>query len=350
MSDARKSTRKVKIKTVILGLIILCVSAFYITFFNEVNTLLSIRELNDNPAYKLSHKGDYALDKYLEDGADDWDKVLDFMNENLARGIGKHLYGENQCSSFFAMTPDGDYILARNLDAYGAIPAVIATNPSNDYKAIGITNLSRGGWSKSNLVSRLTAISSPYYTLDGINEHGLAIASSSIPTEVGKVIDENKVIIHDLTVNRVILDKAKNVEEAIELLSEFNIKMEKTYPSHYMIADADGNCVVIEYIDGELKVIEKIDEYHIATNFALYDYDYNSISSCFRYNDYKNALSHTDGMISTDEAMELLKNNVVEGQAQWSVVYNLTKRKMTIIFNNHYDKTYEYDLNSVHIR
>jgi len=344
MSDARKSTRKVKIRTIILSLVFLCIATFYAAFFNEVNTLLSIRKLNDNPAYKLTYKGDYALDKYLENGADDWDKVLDFMNENLARGIGKHLYGENQCSSFFAMTPDGDYILARNLDAYGAIPAVITTNPSADYRAIGVTNISRGGWSESSLVSRLTAISSPYYTLDGINEHGLAIASSSIPTDVGTAIDESKVVIHDLTVNRVVLDKAKNVKEAIDLLSEFNIKMEKTYPSHYMIADADGNCVVIEYINGEMKVLEMVGEFHIATNFAMYDYDYNSISSCFRYNDYKNALSDTDGIISTDEAMELLKNNVVKGQAQWSVVYNLTKRTMTITFNNHYDVTYEYEL------
>lgn len=345
MSNARKSKTKVKIITIILSLVLLCITVFYAVFFDEVNTLLSIRKINDNPVYELSYKGDYALDKYLENGADDWNEVLDFMNKNLARGVGMYLYGENQCSSFFAITPEGNYILARNLDAYGAIPAVITTNPPNDYKSIGVTNLSRGGWSESSFISRLTTISSPYYTLDGINQYGLAVASSSIPTEVCSVIDESKVVIHDLTVNRVVLDRAKNVKEAIELLSEVNIKMEKTYPSHYMIADADGNCVVIEYIDNEMKVIQMVDEFHIATNFALHDYNYNTKSGCFRYNDYKNTLSETDGIISIDEAMELLKDNVVEGQGQWSVVYNLTKKTMTIAFNNHYDETYEYYLN-----
>lgn len=343
----KKNSKFRKVKTIVavfLGVTILGCITIYVLFYNEINTLRSINKINNKPAYKMTYYGDYALDKYLITGAKNWNEVLNFINENLGRGVGKYIYGKNECSTFFAKTPDGDFILARNLDTTEAIPSIIKTNSKNGLKTIGVTDLHRGGWNESNAISKLTAISSPYYTYDGMNEYGLAVASSSLPEGSGS-IDESKITIHDITVNRVIIDRARNVDEAIELLSEYNIRMEKTYPSHYMIVDSEGNSAVIEYIEGVMKVIRKTGNYQIATNFILYDNKELIGYSSDRYMAFDKVLSKTNGIISVDDALELLKKNVVPGEAQWSVVYNLSKKTMAIEFYDYYDNTYYYNVN-----
>lgn len=344
MKNKRKFRRLKIIVAIFLGVIILGCITLYFLFNNEINTLVSIRKINDNPSYKMTYHGNYALDKYLNTGAKNWGEMINFLNENLGKGVGKYIYGKNQCSSFFAKTPDGDYILARNLDTEEAIPSIIKTNPKDFFKTIGVTDLRRGGWNESSILSRLTAISSPYYTYDGMNEYGLAVASLSVPISSSSRVDGSKITIHDITVNRVIIDKAKNVKDAIELLSKLNIKMEETYPSHYMIADSEGNSAVIEYIDGAMKVINKNGNYQIATNFILYDNKELNGYSSNRYLAFDKELSKTNGIISVDDALKLLEENVVAGKAQWSVVYNLSKKTMAVEFNNDYNNTYYFNI------
>ncbi|MDF2487321.1 MAG: choloylglycine hydrolase [Herbinix sp.] len=163
--------------------------------------------------------------------------------------------------------------------------------------------------------------------------------------ESSSAIDSSKTTLHDLAVNRVILGKAKNVKEAIDLLSQYNVKMEERYPTHYMIADFDGNSVIVEYINGSMKVIENQEEYQIATNFVLYDNENLKGYSSERYAEFEKSLSQAGGILSIEAALELLEENVVPGEAQLSVVYNLTKRTMAVEFCGDYDKTYYYDIN-----
>lgn len=335
--------KRVKFTFILRMVFLLCLLLIVIgisLFRNELFTLLSIRQLSDKPAYSVTYYGDYATDKYMMTGAEDWDGVLTFMNDNLANGVGKYLYGENNCSSFYAMTPVGDYILARNLDTHEVVPAVLRTGNQTGIRTLGMTNLRRGGWTEDSIFSKLTVISSPYYTLDGMNEYGLAIASSTVPNYYAGGIDADKITIHDLTVNRLVLDKAKNVNEAIELLKNYNIKMERTYPSHYMIADDTGKCMVIEFTLDGMQCIDKTGDYQIATNFLLSSLKDTSSISCSRYKSFDNTLNKVKGQLTINEALELLKENTVKGQAQWSVVYNLSAKTMTLAFADDYERIF----------
>ena len=66
--------------------------------------------------------------------------------------------------------------------------------------------------------------------------------------------------------------------------------------------------------------------------------------SCSRYKSLDDALSKSKGQLTINEALELLKENTVEGQAQWSVVYNLTAKTMTLTFADDYEKVYFFEL------
>ncbi len=47
-----------------------------------------------------------------------------------------------------------------------------------------------------------------------------------------------------------ILDNYKSVEEVIQSGASVTVR-DQGYTSHYLLADADGNCVAIEYLDGQ---------------------------------------------------------------------------------------------------
>lgn len=65
------------------------------------------------------------------------------------------------------------------------------------------------------------------------------------------------------------LDKAKNVDETLELLSSYDMHSSANSCYHLQICDASGKSVVVEYVDNEMKVVYPDKNYQYATNFLL---------------------------------------------------------------------------------
>lgn len=344
-----KGKRKIRIyKIVVLALLFLILLSggiIYTGFYNEIITIGSIKKINNFPAYEMNYRGEYAFDKYLRTGSKNYKEYTDFMNANLLKGIPDVFYKTFECSTFFARTPDGDYIMARNYDTTETIPFVLKTNSKKGYKTIGMADLHNLGWNNSNLISKLTALSAPYYTFDGINEKGVAVASLAVPVGSRSDINNSKITLYDYAVMRLTIEKAENVEDAIKQLSQYNIIMSVTYPSHYMIADASGNCAIIDYIDGSMKVIKKEGNYQIATNMLSFNNEKHLGYSTNRYKAFEKVLSETEGIISVEDAFELLEENTTPGEAKWSSIYNLTDKTMSVEFYGDYDNTYSYQFN-----
>ncbi|MCL1066047.1 linear amide C-N hydrolase [Shewanella olleyana] len=104
---------------------------------------------------------------------------------------------------------------------------------------------------------------------EGLNEHGLQTGVFFfLPYGPAKWSEYNAAesaeSIAGWQIATYVLSQAKNVEEAVELLKNTNIVDAIVVPKaddwnfsptvHFNINDADGNSVVIEYINGELKV------------------------------------------------------------------------------------------------
>lgn len=156
--DSRKFNRLKITLSIVLGTILLLCLIIYLIFFHEINTILSIKKINNLSVYEMNYQGDYALDKYLSSGSKDYFELADFLNENLLKGIPKYYYQQFECSSFYAKTPEGDYILARNYDTEETIPFILRTNSSDGYQTIGMANLINLGWSALELLEDNTTL------------------------------------------------------------------------------------------------------------------------------------------------------------------------------------------------
>ena len=63
--------KKLKIVGISLAsLLSIIIIGFEALFFGEIRTLLSFKELNDQPFYEMTYHADYGLDEFLENGVD----------------------------------------------------------------------------------------------------------------------------------------------------------------------------------------------------------------------------------------------------------------------------------------
>ena len=167
------------------------------------------------------------------------------------------------------------------------------------------------------------------------------------------------------------LDYCATVEEAVAFVQEYDMHDSAQTSFHYMVADATGASAILEWTNGmddtdndgsarTLKVIYNDDDAHIGadedaakdyqwiTNFILqpgYYADDSDKAGLDRYQAIRDQLMAADGVVADeDAAMDILAS---VGRRNWnnddsnsitvhSVVYNLTKKTVTWVANEHY--------------
>lgn len=329
-------------------------------FFGEIRTLMSFKELNDQPFYEMTYYADYGLDEFLESGAATDDELVSFVTKKILKGVSFEVNPDGACSTFIATTPDEDDLFGRNFDYVPSIGLIVRTAPKDGYESISVVNLNHLGLSAENmptknLLNRVITLAAPYAPLDGMNEKGLAIGVLVI-TEGVVHQDTGKVPITTTSAIRMVLDKAATVDEAIALLKQYDMHSSGETGYHFQIADASGDTAIVEYINNEMHVLTKEEGYTAATNFVLYN-DLNLGYGQDRYEKIKEAQEATNGIMTEEEALDLLLNvpaqgvREVEGSSegipsdtQWSSVYNLDDLTLQICTSRDRSRIYNYSL------
>lgn len=254
---------KKTIKRLGIILILISMSAALIVialFFNEIRTLATLKKVDDYPMYQMRYYGDYGFDEFLKVGAKSDSDIEKFITKRLLKGLPIDLgVTGGGCTAFVTRNEKGELIFGRNFDFTYTPSLQIITEPRNGYKSISTVNLTFAGYSEDKLpkgfsIDSFLTLAAPYLPFDGMNEKGLVIALLAVP-EAKPPYSESKVTLNTTTAIRLVLDKAANVDEAVELLKQYNIYFSGDIECHYLIADADGNSVLVEYWDGELKVV-----------------------------------------------------------------------------------------------
>ena len=353
----------------LVALVIVAVGAVAFMFRHEIATVASIRKVNDYPMYTMDYDGDYGIDEFLEQGGASNDaELIEFVVQHLMKGLPITIeLPDLACSTFNATTPEGEAIFGRNFDLSYSPSMLVRTDPDDGYASISMVNLGFLGYGEDKLpdspTSSITALAAPYAPLDGVNEAGLAVGVLLIDTDPTNQ-QTDRVDITTTTAIRLMLDKCATVDEAIELLDRYDMHSSANSCYHFQIADASGTSVVVEYIDDEISVLEADDvttagapaegqTYMAATNFLLTPGEYDFGGGQDRYAIVMEGLTAADGVLTEEDAMDLLaacaqephlNSRGEESATQWSVVYNLDEPGATIAVGMDYEDVFEVSL------
>lgn len=299
----------------------------------------------------VRHTGDYGFGLFLEQGgaASDFG-VVSFLMDNVMSDIGSLLFGGNPfgCSTLSVQNADADLLFGRNFDWNTCNAMIIQNQPENGYKSISTVNtdfISISGISLSSLPDQIQALAGLYAPLDGLNETGLAVSVNMI--EDSDTIEQNtdKPDITTTTAIRLLLDKAANVEEAIELLNSYDMHASFGYMVHFAIADRAGNSVVVEYVNNEMVVTET----QAVTNFYLAEGKKTGIGTAQSHERYEilmNRLADSETLEMNDvrDALDSVsKDNFGEFEStEWSIVMNQSTGEVRYYHRENYTEPYVF--------
>jgi choloylglycine hydrolase len=91
------------------------------------------------------------------------------------------------------------------------------------------------------------------YAWSGMNEAGLVISSMQLASGRYPEPDERPGL-NDGQAVQYMLDTCGSVAEALEAITRVRVEEKQSPPSHYLLADASGDCAAFEYVDGELLI------------------------------------------------------------------------------------------------
>lgn len=329
---------------VIAAVLLLLFIAVLSLFRNELRSLASLEKIDGYGMYRMTYYGDYGFDEFLKTGASSDSDIEAFVTKRLLKGLPIDLgvVGDG-CTAFAVKNENGDILFGRNFDFEYSPSLQVFTAPEQGYASVSTVDLAFAGYSREHLpegtlFDRFLTLAAPFLPFDGMNEKGLAIASLAVP-EAQAPYDPGKITLNTTTAIRLVLDKAADVDEAVELLRQYNIYFSGDITCHYLIADASGRSVIVEYYDQELQVVEADSEYQIAANFIAFDglnigEGYTEFE---RYDRVQSAIEEHGCVLDADSAIALLAEVGVTDKLQWSVLYNLTTGDGEIFANRKTD-------------
>ncbi len=313
-----------------------------------------ITELEDGLS-AVRYEGDYGFDKFLSRGGASTDgEVIRFLAENLLGNLDLGFAGDIfGCSTITAQDADGRFLFGRNFDWNTCDAMVVLSYPGNAYASISTVNMDfirQGAGSAAGIVLKaeeVKTIAALYAPLDGMNEKGLAVSVNMIQDSA--TIDQNtdKPDITTTTAIRLLLDKAGTVEEALELLGQYDMHASMGMMVHLAIADASGSSVAVEYIDNEMIVIET----PVVTNFYLAEGEKHGIGteqSHERYEILMNCLEENpviDKVGVRNALDQVSKDNFGEFEStEWSIVFHLGEGKADYYHRENYTQGYTFSI------
>lgn len=334
---------------------------------DQMKTIKTLANVCDGKLYKIEYQSDYKLTEILAHGASSAKELTMLLYSNLLKTPVQDSDAglDHGCSAFCVTSPDGDVLCGRNFDyRFVSSANVLVQNTPIDnksYKSLGIaalpflsTDIFVAGSLSDDTTDISPVITAPYICMDGVNENGLFICVLSLKGGGAVQHDSTKTATVPSLVIREILDHATTVQEAINIFKSHNFFADgedSPTSDHFLIADASGKSVVIEYTHPDENsdwVMNVLDENHV-TNFYL-SKGWESIGvGQNRYEIIDSTLNEKNNIMTEAECMDLLQvvrqllnPEELTSNTQWSAVYNLTKRTVTICMDKDYTRQYHF--------
>lgn len=196
------------------------------------------------------------------------------------------------------------------------------------------------------LDQRLPLLDAHRLPFDGMNASGLVIGMAAVPDSP---LPENPTFetVGSLAIIRRLLDQAEDVEAALEILARVKPSWGQGPALHYLLSDASGRSVLVEFIDGEMLVLESSEGIQIATNFLQRSAGASPAGRCWRYDRLQSSLEDISGETSSIQMMELLATVSQSGEGtstQWSIVYDFRRGALEVAMGRDYANLHYFSL------
>lgn len=347
----KKSTKVTLITVSIVLVAVIALTAILSAVFGEkINAANSIEKLSDG-LYYMEYEGDYGFERFLSTGGassetDVAKYVTFFLSGGLIEFEREEVSFDFGCSTLTTEQTDGSYIMGRNFDYTGFNPRamIIHTKPENGYESYSTTWLDFLGFGDDfvpeSMSDRYMSLASLYVPLDGINEKGLCVADLIAGDDEQTNQNTDKVDITTTTAIRLLLDKAANIDEAIELLEQYDMHSSIGKSHHLSISDSSGRSVVVEYIDGEMIVTDT----PVVTNHYLSEGDKFGIGDEESHVRFDKLMEKSEKKHSREDMAERMNEVSYAGHTQWTVVYDIDELQLDFYFQRQFDKPITYSI------
>ena len=370
----------------IVGILAALCLAIVLIWGGEIATIRSIESVGGNQyLYHMEYKASYDLDDVIANDIDENAELLDYIIGRIGKGLpikmnSSQVADENgelrtfNCTSFQAVQAEGSgFWFGRNYDYFKNPTMVTVSHPKGGYASIACSDMSHFGYSLEklpvSLAAKLNCLASIYAPVDGINEKGLCTSIMALPKQASQQ-DSPKHDVGTTIIMRLWLDRCATVQEALDLLETVDVRHDATVGSgyHYMLADANGDCAVVEFdlFDGWKTLITKKEEgakFYLVTNHLLNEKYLTTepdpvlgnphSRSWWRYETTEAFLSEHDGVLTFDDVQECLSrvhwkdlvwdNGTVE-DTQYSNVYDQKRITLALRNWNDYGTTHRFSL------
>lgn len=326
--------------------------ALVIGLFGPLLTLGSLQKVDGYPLYTMHYYGSAAGNS----------AVLDALRRSAAgagaAGTGADTAADTAaqpaseawgCSLFAAFQSQDGALFGRNFDWEYSPALLLFNHPLNGYDSVSMVDIAYLGLSSAEissldtlpLLDRGALLAAPYLPFDGMNEYGLVVGMAAVPFSQTPS-DPGKESIGSLGVIREMLDHAQTVDEALAVMDRYTIDWTGGPPVHYLIADASGRAVLVEFYLGQRVVIPMEGTWEAATNFLRAQYA-SPKGHCWRYDRLAARLTETNGAITPDQALTLL-SEVSQPNTQWSIVYGIKSGSVQVVMHRKYDTVYPFQI------
>ena len=320
-----------KALTALLLLLAVVLISLAVLLYAPVRTMASLEKVDDFPLYVMKYRGGYFFDLFAEEGIE-WS-----VYQNIYKAANP-----DACTSLAALNPEGEAVFGRNFDWKHRASLLVFTDPPNGYASVSMVDLyylGLEGMQEIHWAKRFILLAAPYATIDGMNECGVAIAQNAVPRRKFPK-DPDKPTLLNSQIVRLVLDHAKDVDEALTLIRQYNIDFADTCV-HFHIADISGKSAIVEYVDSGISIVRSEKNWQVSTNFLLSEAQQ---SDCWRYNKASESLAKEQGDITEGQAMNILQGTSLDNTV-WSVVYNLSTGRIGLAMGKHYEQVHTFELN-----
>lgn len=246
--------RNIAITCGVAGVAVGLAAATGIVYHKQIKSAASLKRLtgyaDGYDLYAIDIAYDYDLDRIIAAGVRDDQAYIDAVVAQVLPGVPVHVQAPQfACSAFVAVDAEGRVRTGRNYDFKDDTSALLVRNhPRGGYASIGFAALNNLGANTplDSVAGRAAALMGLFAQLDGVNECGVSIAVLTLDSKPCDQDTQRPVINTSLAI-RLVLDRAATTQEAVDLLSAYDMHAMAGRDYHFFINDAAGDARVVEW-------------------------------------------------------------------------------------------------------